>query len=112
VAIEGEGERPVVLLRDSCLAVSSPAGREVEGGGRRLGHIIDPRTGEPAACARVACVTGRSAALCDAWAKPALIEGGRPRGLPAGYAVRIHDEDRWLIEGPGGAQESAPAFAG
>ncbi|MFM9995926.1 MAG: FAD:protein FMN transferase [Phycisphaerales bacterium] len=107
VAIESPGGRtgcgrPVVTLRDSCLAVSSPSGREVEFDGLRFGHIIDPRTGDPAACARTACVIGPSAALCDAWAKPVLIERGRPRGLPTGYAILVDpDGDSRAGHSPG-----------
>ncbi len=107
IAIESPagGERPVVTLRDSCLAVSSPAGREVEAGGRRLGHIIDPRTGAPAECARVACVIGPGAALCDAWTKPVLIGGERPEGLPDD-STTVVDSARdgpaqWVVDGPG-----------
>lgn len=101
VALGADPGAPVVTLRDACLAVSSPAGREVGADrGARLGHIIDPRTGAPAACARVACVIGPSAALCDAWAKPAIIERGRPGGLPTGYTTAIDAGGVWWIDGP------------
>lgn len=88
ISIAGEGA-PAVALQDSCLAVSAPSGREIEAPGGRIGHIMDPRTGRPAACGRLACVTGPSAALCDAWTKPALIEGARPARLGAAYATII-----------------------
>lgn len=107
VAIESPGGRtgcgrPIVTLRDECLAVSSPDGREVERDGRRFGHIIDPRTGAPADCARAACVIGASAALCDAWAKPVLIGHGRPGGLPTGYAILVDpDGDSRVGPSPG-----------
>ncbi len=104
ISIECPGERPVIPLRDSCLAVSSPAGREIEADGRRIGHIIDPRTGEPGACARAACVIGPSAALCDAWTKPALIARSRPPSLPSDFTTLIDTGDtlhpEWAAEGP------------
>ncbi len=87
ISVEAGG--PLVPLRDSCMAVSSPEGREVESEGRRIGHIIDPRSGEPAVCARVAAVIGPSAAVCDAWTKPALIARTRPAGLPRDYSTMI-----------------------
>ena len=87
VAIGGDG--PVVSLRDRCMAVSSPSGRMVDGPDGESGHIIDPRTHAPAACARVAAVIGPSAMLADAWTKPVLIERGRPAGLCADYTVTV-----------------------
>ncbi len=102
VAIAGGG--PVVTLRDGCLAVSAPSGREIERDGERFGHVMDPRTGAPADCARAAAVIGPVAAACDAWAKPALIERRRPRALPPEFTSVI---DRalsgpadWAIDGP------------
>ncbi len=104
ISIACEGDPPVVPLRDSCLAVSSPAGREIEAEGRRIGHIIDPRIGQPAACARVACVIGPSATMCDAWAKPAIIARSRPPSLPPGFTTLIDAGDtirpEWAAEGP------------
>jgi FAD:protein FMN transferase len=55
-------------LCDAALSVSSQQrqARHVEG--RAVGHVIDPRTGEPAAGARVAVVVSRAAAAADALA--------------------------------------------
>ena len=82
IAVPDGAAPPVrVALRDASLAVSAPHGRMVGG----HGHIIDPRTASPAACAMVAVVLGRSARDCDAWSKPLIIdpgEHGRPVGMP------------------------------
>lgn len=104
VALAGGLGPPVALLRDRCLAVSAPHGRVVESEGRRLGHVLDPRTGAPAACAAAAAVIGPRAAIADAWAKAALIERARPSAIPPSYTVAVadgpEDRPRWRVTGP------------
>lgn len=82
-------DRARVAMRDQALGVSAGHGREVVVNGAVLGHVLDPRTGHPARGARVAAVTGPSAALADAWSTAALVAGGTPAGLPEGYAAVV-----------------------
>jgi FAD:protein FMN transferase len=71
-----EGGRPVVVgLSDSALSVSAGYGKEFAAGGRRYGHVIDPRTGEPVNGALAAAAVGPSAAECEALSKALLIGG-------------------------------------
>jgi thiamine biosynthesis lipoprotein len=52
-------------LRDAALASSAPLGTAFDAEGR-VGHILDPRSGRPAASAwRLVSVTARTAALAD-----------------------------------------------
>ncbi|MBC7835345.1 MAG: FAD:protein FMN transferase, partial [Phycisphaerales bacterium] len=84
--------------------VSAPRGRVVIRGEERVGHVIDPRTGEPVRRAVTAAVWGgeatqggvgavnepvTSAALCDAWSTAALVLGARPAGLPDTFACWV-----------------------
>jgi FAD:protein FMN transferase len=79
-----------VTLRDSALGVSAPHGRtQNDAEGRSVGHVLDPRTGEPTRAARGVAVVGPSAALCDAWSTAALVLGERPPDLPDGYACHV-----------------------
>lgn len=56
----------VARLRDRALSTSSGRGRFVEAGGRRHGHILDPRTGFPAEEAVSAVAIGPSPTETDA----------------------------------------------
>lgn len=60
-------------LRDQALASSAPLGTVFDAQGQ-VGHILDPRTGLPAAAAwRVVSVTSSSAAIADAWSTAAAL---------------------------------------
>ena len=62
-----------VALRDRALATSAPLGTVFDGEGR-YGHILDPRTGEPARPVwRAISVTAPSAALADALSTAACL---------------------------------------
>jgi thiamine biosynthesis lipoprotein len=69
-------------LRDAALSTSGSEEQFFEYGGKRYGHIIDPRTGWPAG--RVASVTviAQSAAVTDALATAFYVGGPE---LAAGY---------------------------
>ena len=59
------GSTGSIDLRDAALATSSPLGTAFDAGGR-VGHILDPRTGQPAAPGwRLVSVTAKTAALAD-----------------------------------------------
>ncbi len=63
----------LITLRDQALSVSGSQGQWVEIGGRRYGHIIDPRSGEPLMRARQAVVVSQSAALAEALSVALLV---------------------------------------
>lgn len=76
----------LVRLHDEAIATSATATRRWRRGGRWLNHIIDPRTGEPAASATIsASVIAATATEADIFAKCALIlgpaEGARFLGM-------------------------------
>lgn len=64
-----------VLLRDESLSVSAVWGKCFEDHGRKLGHVIDPRTGMPVNHASLAAVTSVSAAEGDALSTALLVLG-------------------------------------
>jgi len=71
------GTRYSVRLCDAAMGVSSPGGRMVEREGRPVGHVMDPRTGEPVAGVAVAAVVGPCGAEADAWSTALVVLGSR-----------------------------------
>jgi thiamine biosynthesis lipoprotein len=73
----GPGDRPlgVLTLSDQALSVSGSLGQWVEIGGRRYGHVLDPRSGLPLERRRQALVVAPDAALAEALSKGLLILG-------------------------------------
>jgi FAD:protein FMN transferase len=76
----GGGYAGVIALRDQALSVSASFGRSSAVAGRRIGHVIDPRSGEPVGGSRLAAVVAPSATEAEAWST-ALVVLGAPRGL-------------------------------
>jgi len=97
----------VITLRDQALSVSGSQGQWVEIGGRRYGHIIDPRSGEPLMRARQAVVVSRQASLAEALSL-ALLVLDADTGLA--LVAAQPDCEGLLIEG-GGALRSTPGWA-
>jgi len=96
--------RMIARLRDAALGVSAHHGRTANLEGRRIGHVMDPRTGEPSRShAVVAAVIAPTARLADAWSTAALVNAGlgvaRPAGVCAAVAVRRESGIVWIIEG-------------
>jgi len=60
------GPHALVELHDSSLGVSGTHGKGFVDGDRFLGHVLDPRTGEPIVGSWVAAVEHRSATAADA----------------------------------------------
>ncbi len=71
----GEGFLGVMRLTDQALSVSGSLGQWVEIGGRRYGHVLDPRSGQPLTRRRQALVVAPSATLAEALSKALLILG-------------------------------------
>lgn len=69
----------IVPLRDNSLSVSAVWGKSFVAHGRTHGHILDPRTGQPARRAQLAAVVTPSATESDALSTALLALG--PRGL-------------------------------
>jgi thiamine biosynthesis lipoprotein len=67
-------------LRDESLSVSAVWGKSFTEGSQQLGHVLDPRTGEPVRRARCAAVVGPEAAVSDALSTALLVLG--PEGRP------------------------------
>ena len=65
----------VVPLRNESLSVSAVEGKCFEAAGRTYGHVIDPRSGHPAAAAVLAAVVLPSATEADALSTALLTLG-------------------------------------
>jgi FAD:protein FMN transferase len=74
-----------VSLRDESLSVSAVAGKCFTAHGRTLGHIIDPRTGQPAGTTLLTAVALPSGAETDALSTALLVLGAE--ALPS-FAAR------------------------
>jgi len=70
-----EAPLAVATLENAALSVSGVRDKAIRVGGRLLGHVIDPRTGEPVTGAILAAVTGRSTAETDALSTALLVSG-------------------------------------
>lgn len=64
-----------VRLHDCCISTSGDYVQFVSEGGRRFGHILDPRTGWPAHGLSSATVVAASAATADAWSTALFVLG-------------------------------------
>jgi thiamine biosynthesis lipoprotein len=87
VAHPWEPRRLALLhLRDRALGTSAATFRHLEYNGRKLGHILDPRTGWPAEGLASVSVTAPTAAEADALATAFYIQGvDWARGYCAGH---------------------------
>jgi len=84
--VSGEEEPRVLELTGPALAISAPHGKAFVSDGRTFGHVLDPKTGEPAQGTRSAAVQGPSSTLCDALSTALLVRGeGWCCGLEAAF---------------------------
>jgi len=95
----------VLMLENQALSVSGSLGQWVEIGGRRYGHVLDPRTGEALQQRRQALVVEPDASLTEALRK-ALLVLGKQEGLASvdaqeGCEALLVDADAgaWLTTG-------------
>lgn len=65
----------VVELRDLSLSVSASHGKSFVANGIEMGHVIDPRTGQPSKGASLAAVIGPCATECDGLSTALLVLG-------------------------------------
>jgi FAD:protein FMN transferase len=76
----------IVRLRDAALGTSAATFQHLDVGGRKLGHLLDPRTGHPAQSIASASVIADSAAKADALATAFYVMGTeRARGYCADH---------------------------
>jgi thiamine biosynthesis lipoprotein len=76
VALRPGGEELGLLrLRDAALGTSAAGEQHFEAGGRRYGHVLDPRTGRTAEGVRSASVVASEAAVADALSTAFLVAG-------------------------------------
>ena len=116
IAHPRDRERPVVLLSLANLSASTSAnserGRTV--GGRRIGHEIDPRSGEPAPDFGSATVVAPSALVADVLST-AFFVCGPERGLALSESLRrdgVAHEVLFLIDRGDGKRVEALASPG
>ena len=65
----------ILGLRDTALSVSGSLGKWSEIEGRRYGHVIDPRSGQPVTQAWLAAAVATTAGEAEAWSKALLVLG-------------------------------------
>jgi thiamine biosynthesis lipoprotein len=70
------GVAGLLRLRDRALGVSGSLGQWSEIGGRRYGHVVDPRSGLALERSAQAAVLAPSAAASDAWSTALTVLGG------------------------------------
>jgi thiamine biosynthesis lipoprotein len=68
--------RGVIRLHDMALSTSGSMGHSWTVGGKRYGHLIDPKNGMPVTELRMATVIAPSATAAEALTKPLVIIGG------------------------------------
>lgn len=93
-------DAPVVVLRDRALSASAPTGRMARVEGRAVGHVLDPRTGEPACGPSHSAVLADSARDADAWSTALLVLGERPATIPATMTTLLATAAGWQAAGP------------
>ena len=71
----GRREVARLFLRDAALATSASGEQHFESGGRRYGHVLDPRSGWPAEGVRSASVVASDASVADALSTAFLVAG-------------------------------------
>jgi thiamine biosynthesis lipoprotein ApbE len=75
VWVEYDGAlRGPMILRDMALSTSNSLGKDEHVPGRRIGHIVDPRTGRALRRAAQATVFAPSATEAEAWSKALLVD--------------------------------------
>lgn len=111
VAHPRERERPVIELGlvDASASTSGDSERSREAGGRRIGHILDPRTGEPAPDFGSVTVVAPSGLVADVLST-ALFVLGPEKGLALSAELRrqgVENEVLFLVARPDGLEAMA-----
>ena len=96
----------VASLRDVSLSVSESLGESAVVEGRRIGHLIDPRSGEPLDQRTGAVIVAADGATAEAWSKALLV-------LPAEQVfdrIAQHDALEALLLDPSGVDRASVGF--
>lgn len=88
----------IIPLKDESLSVSAVYGKTFESDGRLLGHVLDPRSGQPVSNALMAAVAIPSATESDALSTALLVLG--KEGIPS--IPNLRPGMRWLTAGQNG----------
>lgn len=94
----------ILTLRDDALSVSGSLGQWTEIEGRRYGHVLDPRTGEPLVRRREALVVTPDATRAEALSKALLVLG---EGAGIALIESIPDCEALLLDAGGSAWETS-----
>jgi thiamine biosynthesis lipoprotein len=89
-----------ISLQDEALSISAVWGKSFEHEGRMLGHVMDPRTGQPSANAVLAAVALPSATETDALSTALLTMGPAGHQTISGLRTNI----RTLVAGKVGGK--------
>jgi thiamine biosynthesis lipoprotein len=100
----GGGFAGALRLEDLSLSVSGSLGQSTEIAGRRYGHVIDPRSGEPLVRAAQAAVVAKSGALAEAFSK-ALLVLGEEEGMA--LLEEIPDAEGYLVAADGRSRRTS-----
>ncbi len=102
---DGQGMIATADLANRALSVSAVHGRSFSSGGRRYGHVIDPRSGWPVQGNLLAAVITPHATASDAWSTALLVLGGEGFALlaahqptAAGLLVREEADGRMVVD--------------
>jgi len=105
----GTGTLGTVYLRDQGMGTSAATFQFFEVGGRRYGHVLDPRTGSPATGTESASVVAPTAAQADALSTAFFVQGAdaaigyiQPRPDLAALMLRSDRPTAELITSPPG----------
>jgi thiamine biosynthesis lipoprotein len=79
----------VLTLHDQALSVSSVFGHAHRVGLRRVGHIVDPRSGQALAVPATAVVVAPSATDAEAWSKALLVDASRGNRTAGSASVAL-----------------------
>jgi thiamine biosynthesis lipoprotein len=96
----------VLTLRNQALSVSGSLGQWTEIEGRRYGHVIDPRSGQPLQQRREALVVAPDATLAEALSKALLVLGER-QGIEV---VAAQPDCEGLLLGEAGLHVETPGW--
>jgi thiamine biosynthesis lipoprotein len=107
-----------VPLKDEAMSVSAVWGKSFEAEGKKFGHVLDPRTGEPARASLMAAVVLRSATETDALSTALLIAGAsghaRLAKLRPGMRTLLvtGSPDKYQVEASGISMPASPSCNG
>ena len=101
-----DGFAGVAYLRDQSLSVSGSLGQGLEIDGRRYGHVIDPRSGQPLTRNTVAVVLAATGTRAEALAKALLV---LPPDKGIALLESLPDAEGLLLE-PGALRQQTPGW--